>query len=154
MVPVIAGLAWIGSAAAIGYLALLQVQYTNLGLPGSDDLAGLALRNGASAVITLYFGTKLIVDPTRRLLTNSTVWAALTVGWGIYQVSQGVTAEVYLLALVLAGVAGILSFVAQGSMPVMPVEKPASKSSRRAEAVLIVLILIAVAIGIAVVMSR
>jgi hypothetical protein len=113
----IAGLAWIGSAAAIGYLAFLQLQYASTQLPGAEDVGTVALWNGVTAAVTLYFGAKIIIAPTRRLMTNSTIWAVLTVAYGVYQVSQGVTADVYILALVLAGVAGVLSFGIPGQMP-------------------------------------
>ena len=109
-IGLIAGLAWIGSALAIGYLAFLQLQYAGLGLPDSDDAMGLATWNGVSAAITVFFGARLILGVDRRFLVSAIGWAVVTVAWGMLQISQGFTHEVFLIATVLAGVAGVLSF--------------------------------------------
>lgn len=116
-VGLLAGLSWIGSAVAMGYLAFLQLQYSSLGLVGSRDAGTLAIWNGVAAAITAFFGARLILGATRRFLANSIGWAVLNVAWGVYQISQGVSAGAFLIATLLAGIAGVLSFVAWQQKP-------------------------------------
>ena len=107
----LAGAAWIASAAFMGYLALLQLGYANV----SPELGSLALWNGLTAAITLYFGARLLVRPA-GVLTGSVIWGVLTVAWNGYQIAQGATHEAYLGATVTAGMATVLSFVARSQM--------------------------------------
>lgn len=107
----LAGTAWIASAAFMGYLALLQLGYANL----MPELGSLALWNGVTAAITLYFAARMLVRPA-GVLTGSVIWGVLTVAWNGYQIAQGATHEAYLGATVTAGVAAVLSFVARGQM--------------------------------------
>ncbi len=108
----IAGIAWLIGAAAIAYLAFLQLQYGSLGFADSADATSLALFNGIAAAITVYIGARAILSPTKQRLLGGVIWAVINVGWGAYQVSQGVTHEAFILSLVAFGVAGIVSFVA------------------------------------------
>jgi hypothetical protein len=111
--PLIAGLAWLVAAALTGYLAFLQLQFSgdsNTRL--AEEARNLAIGNGVSAAITVFFGAKLLIGADRRFLFNSAAWGALSVAWGAYQISQGVTADVFIAATVAAGVAGIVSLVA------------------------------------------
>lgn len=112
LLPVLAGVAWLIGAAAIGYLAFLQLEYSGMGFADSGDALGLAVWNGATAAITAYFGAMAIVAPTRSRLGGAVVWAALNVAWGGYQVSQGLTHAVFMLALVAFSLAGVLALVA------------------------------------------
>lgn len=111
-VPVMAGIAWLIGAAAIGYLAFLQLEYSGFGFADADEARGLALWNGAAAAITAYFGAMSIVAPTRQRMAGGVIWAVINVAWGGYQVSQGLTHEVFILSLVAFSLAGILAFVA------------------------------------------
>ncbi|HEX2765653.1 MAG TPA: hypothetical protein VHR55_03320 [Candidatus Limnocylindria bacterium] len=111
-VPVLAGIAWLIGAATIGYLAFLQLQYSGLGFMDSSDAFGLAIWNGVTALITAYFGAMAIVAPSAGRMAGAVVWAVLNVAWGGYQVSQGLTHEAFILALVAMGLAGVLAFVA------------------------------------------
>lgn len=111
-IALVAGLTWIGSAAAIGYLAFLQLQYSSLGYADSAGAGSLALWNGVSAAVTVFFGARLFLGASRRFLLNSVGWAVLNVAWGGYQISRGVTADVFVLATLLGAVAGVLSFSA------------------------------------------
>jgi hypothetical protein len=105
----LAGIAWILSAVLMGYLALLQLGYANI---AGTDLRSLALWNGLSAAITLYFGARMLRNPT-GILTASIVWGVLTVAWNGYQIAQGATHEAYLGATVTAGAAAVLSWAAR-----------------------------------------
>jgi len=111
MVVTLAGLAWIGAALLTGYLAYLQLSVGSI-LPG-QGYQELALWNGVSAAVTLYFGARLLTRPDRDWLKWSIYWAILNVAWGGYQASQGATTDVFMLSLVLSGAAGILSFAAR-----------------------------------------
>ena len=111
-----AGIAWILSAALIGYLALIQLGYVG-SIFDTGQFQELAIWNGLTALITLYFAARLLMSPTTKILFNSIAWAALTVVWGAYQISQGVTHDAYIGAIVAAAVAGVLSFVARQAMP-------------------------------------
>lgn len=111
LVPILAGIAWLVGAAAIGYLAFLQLEYSGLGFADADEARGLALWNGASAAITAYFGAMAIVTPSRGRMAGGVVWAVINVVWGGYQVSQGLTHGAFILALVAFSLAGILAFV-------------------------------------------
>ena len=110
--PLIAGVAWLIGAAAIAYLALLQLQYSSLGFADSTDAGSLALFNGVAAAITVYVGARAIMSPTRQRLLGGAIWGVANVGWGAYQVSQGVTHEAFIVALIAFGIAAIVSFVA------------------------------------------
>jgi hypothetical protein len=109
----IAGLAWLLAAALTGYLAFLQLQFSAAteGRLGNEAMS-LAITNGISAAITVFFGAKLLMAPSRRFLFNSAAWAALSVTWAVIQIMQGVTADVFIMATVASAVAGILSLVA------------------------------------------
>lgn len=128
-IGLLAGLAWIGSALGIGYLAFLQLQYAGTGFADADDVMLLAGWNGVSAAITLFFGAKLILGVDRRFLVSSIGWAVLTVGFGVYQISQGFTHEAFLFATLMAGTAGILSFVDWAQRPRT---QPAAAASSKA----------------------
>ncbi|HVA86554.1 MAG TPA: hypothetical protein VNF73_09595 [Candidatus Saccharimonadales bacterium] len=110
-----AGIAWIAAAVLIGYLALVQLgaagQLGQLGF-GSGDLQTTAIFNGISAAITLFFGARLLTRATRGFLGWSAFWAAISVGWGAYQVANGATHWAFIGSIVASGAAGILSFVA------------------------------------------
>lgn len=110
-VAVLAGIAWLIGAAAIGFLALLQLQYSSFGFPDSDEAMGLAAWNGITALITAYFGAMAIIKPSAGRMAGGVVWAVLNVAFGAYQVSQGVSHEAFILALVAFSVAGVLAFV-------------------------------------------
>lgn len=124
-VPIMAGVAWLIGAAAIGYLAFLQLEYSGFGLADADEARGLALWNGTAAAITAYFGAMAIVAPTRQRMGGGVIWAVINVGWGGYQVSQGLTHEAFIVSLVAFSLAGILAFVAwsqfRQSQPPKPV---------------------------------
>ena len=112
----LAGLAWLGTAAVTAYLAFLQLDYGNtLRAAGLDDqgLSGLALWNGMSAILTAVFGAKCLRNPTRGFLGFSIFWGVVSVGWGTYQVINGATHWAFIAGLIGAGLAGILSFVAR-----------------------------------------
>ena len=115
-VRLLGGVAWIISAAALGYLAFLQLQYSQQGYIDSADAGGLAVWNGISAAITIFFGARLITGTSRSFLMTSVLWATLSVVAGAYQISQGVTADVFILATLFSGVAGVLSFTAWWSL--------------------------------------
>lgn len=89
--PILVGVCWLVGAAAIGYLALLQLEYSALGLADSADARNLAIWNGVASAITAYFGAIAIIRPTPQRLMGGFIWAVLNVAWGAYQVSQGVT---------------------------------------------------------------
>jgi hypothetical protein len=116
-IGLIAGLAWIGAALCFGYLAFLQLQYAPLAGLQESELRGLALWNGIAAAITLFVGARLILGGTASDLLGSAVWGALNVVYGAWQISQGVTHEVFMLGTLLSGTAGILSFVAWQRSP-------------------------------------
>lgn len=112
IVPVIAGIAWLIGAAAVGYLAFLQLQYSSLELADADEARGLAAWNGLTAAVTAYFGAMAIVAPTRGRMGGAVIWAVINVLFGGFQVSQGLTHEAFILALVAFAIAGVLAFVA------------------------------------------
>ena len=101
----------------MGHLAFLQLEYGGLGLADADDARGLALWNGITAAITAYFGAMAIVAPSRGRMAGAVLWAVLNVAWGGYQVSQGLTHEVFILALVAFSLAGVLAFAAWSQLP-------------------------------------
>lgn len=110
-------MAWLGAAAAIAYLAFLQLDYSGTGLVGSGQALQLAIFNGVSALITGYFGARVVTRARPGDFLGGTVWAVLNVAWGAYQVSQGVSHPAFILALVLMALAGLLSFVAWRQAP-------------------------------------
>jgi membrane associated rhomboid family serine protease len=112
LLPVFAGIAWLLGAAAIGYLAFLQLEYSSLELADADEARALALWNGASAAITAYFGAMAILSPTRKRMGAAVVWGAINVAWGAFQVSQGVTHAAFTGSLVAFGLGTVLAFVA------------------------------------------
>jgi hypothetical protein len=112
LLPVFAGIAWLLGAAAIGYLAFLQLEYSSLGLADADEARALALWNGASAAIAAYFGAMAILSPTRRRMGAAVVWGAINVAWGAYQVSEGVTHPAFTGSLVAFGLGTVLAFAA------------------------------------------
>lgn len=121
VVPLLAGLCWLAAAALTAYLAFLQLQYSAL-TDGrlADEARNLAIGNGLSAAVTVYFAAKLLLGADRRFLLNSVFWGVLVVIWGVVQIGQGVTADVFLMATVAAGVAGVLSLVAVWQRPPEP----------------------------------
>ncbi len=111
-----AGVAWILTAAVTAYLALLQWSY--VGTMFDDGTYQLnALWNGIAAVLTAYFGARCLMNPPRGLLGTSTAWGVLSVAWGAYQIANGATHELFLLSVLGAGVAGILSLAARSAVP-------------------------------------
>ena len=112
LLPILAGVAWLIGAAAIGYLAFLQLQYSSLGFADANDARSLAMWNGLSAVITAYFGAMAIIAPSRARMGGGAVWAVLNVAYGAFQISEGLTHEAFLIGIVSFGIAGILAFVA------------------------------------------
>lgn len=105
------GIAWIVAAVAIGYLALLQLGYAGTTLD-NGSFEALAIWNGIAAAITVYFGARLLMSPTRSTLHVSVIWAAISVASGAYQIANGATHELFLLSTLAAGVAGVLSLAA------------------------------------------
>jgi hypothetical protein len=112
LLPVFAGIAWLIGAAAIGYLAFLQLEYSGFGLADADEALALALWNGATAAITAYFGAMAILAPTRRRMGGAVLWGIINVAFGAYQVSQGVSHPAFIAALVAFGMGGILALAA------------------------------------------
>lgn len=114
----IAGIAWLIAAAAIAYLAFLQLQYSSTGFVGSSDAGGLAFINGASAIIFGFIGAKAVGGrATKAEFLGAAFWAAINIAWAVLQISQGVTHPAYLLGTVAIGVAGIVSFSAWRQAP-------------------------------------
>jgi hypothetical protein len=117
----------------IGYLALEQ-----LGAAGTidtlnriseafggattsvGDLRLTAGLNGLFALLTLYFGIKLLRHPTRGFLQTSMAWAVLNAIWNGYSIANGVTNGAYLGATIAAIAAGAFSFVAWSRTPSKP----------------------------------
>jgi len=114
-----AGIAWIVAAAASGYLALLQLNGGNelnaIGFDGSGLLSDAAF-NGVGAILTVYFGARLIMRH-RGLLSWSVGWAVLSVLGVGYEIATGLTNAELILSAVAAAIAGILSFVAYRELP-------------------------------------
>jgi hypothetical protein len=106
----LAGLAWIVSAALIGFLGLLQLGYVG-SIIDNGSLQQSAIWNLLAAAITVYFGARLLMGRSGSLV-SSMIWAAINVIWNGYQVAQGATHWAYVGATVGALVAGVLSFVA------------------------------------------
>ena len=113
------GIAWLGSAAMIAYLGLLQLGYVG-SVIDAGDLQATAIWNLVTAALTLFFAARLLTSPTRGILGTSAAWAALTAIWGAFQIANGVTHWAYIGATVAALAAGILSLVARSSMPAPP----------------------------------
>lgn len=112
-----AGIAWLITAALTGYLAFEQWSIASvLGRP-AGDLSGIAFVNGVAALATAYFGARCLQKPSRGQLTNAAAWGALSVLSGVYQASQGASYGVFLLSIVGAGIAGVLSYVARAEVP-------------------------------------
>lgn len=118
-VAMLGGIAWLAGAAAIGYLAVLQLGYVGSVLD-DGSLQGTAIWNGVSAALTLYFGARLLTGPSRGILGTSAAWGALTVIWQVFNISRGATHETYLVATVAAGMAAILSLAARNETPPAP----------------------------------
>ena len=115
-----AGIAWIICAALTGYLALLQYgtaqNLQSIGL-NAGNLQTYAIWNGVSAVLTIYFGVRLLQRPSRGFLDASTVWGVLSVLVGVLQIGSGATNDIFLGSIAAAGVAGVLSYAARSSAP-------------------------------------
>jgi hypothetical protein len=107
-----AGFAWLASAALTAFLAYQQWSFS-VEFP-SSDLASTAVWNGVTAAITLFFAARLIGTPSRSILDWSIVWALISVVSGVYQVAtaEGV-GDVFVLSVIAAATAGVLSFVAR-----------------------------------------
>jgi hypothetical protein len=159
---VMAGVAWLISAALTAFLAYQQWSFASA-FP-SNDLTTSAGWNAVAAAITLYFAARLIGSPSRSLLDRSAAWAIVSVVSGVLQIAllPGV-GDLFALSVIAAAVAGVLSFVGRqqtgtpapavaASGPAPPVSAAAtalpmpSGSRRTAERVVIALIVIA-AIG-------
>lgn len=108
------GVAWIVTAALTGYLALEQLNagqtLSRFGLD-SGSLNASAAWNGFAAVVTAFFGARMLMRAT-RLLSWSMAWALISVASGAYQVANGVSDATFVLSVVAAGTAGVLSFAA------------------------------------------
>lgn len=116
--PLIGGLAWIACAALIGYLAYQQWVVGRAF--GAEDFTANAVWNLVSAAITLYFGVRLLREPSRETLKRSAYWAVITVLWGGYQVvALDVTSDIFVLSLIAAAVAGVVSWVARNRAAVV-----------------------------------
>lgn len=120
------GIGWIVSALLIGYLALLQLGYSGFAAQvgvSASDLQSLALWNGITAAVTVYFAVRLLMNPDRGILLTSAGWAALSVVWGVYQVANGATNDAFLGSVVAAGAAGVLSIAARPAAPLSKRER-------------------------------
>lgn len=143
----LAGLAWLVAAALGAYLAYQQ--WTVAQLLADSDLQVTAAWNALAAIVTLYFGARIIASPSRSLLNNSAAWAALSVLLGVVQATSGV-ADIFVWAIIAAAAAGVLSFVARESVPATAEVPTAPKSPSRfglAEVLVIGAILLAIAVG-------
>lgn len=183
----LAGLSWLVAAALTGYLAYqqwsLSRELSALGL-GDEGLGAYAGWNAIAAVITLFFGARLLTTPTRRLLDASAAWAVLSVIGGVLQIASSGSNDVFALGTIAAAVAGVLSFVGRQAFPVVGERSksqvvpgwqsesvptivpsppltanaaavpPTASSSRTAERVVIVLIIVAVLGGGALLLAR
>lgn len=121
-----AGVAWLVSAAFTGYFAYQQwTLYRAFEAAGQDagDWGAIAAWNAFSCLITLYFGTRILLRPGRSLLTWSVVWAAITVVGGVAQFGSDV-GDVFAVAVITAGVAGVLSYVGRAAFVDPPTEVP------------------------------
>ena len=116
-ITLIAGLNWIGAALAFGFLAFLQLQYAPLAGAQKGELESLALANGVGAAITLFVGARLIIGASSGVLAGSAFWGVLSVLYGGWQISQGVTHEAFIIGTLLSGAAGVLSFIAWQRAP-------------------------------------
>jgi hypothetical protein len=123
----LSGIGYLVGAAAVGYLAYLQLDAGNLinqlGLESSgyrsSDFYGYAVLNGISAAITVYFAIRLLVTPTRGRLMGAAVWGAINLVWGIIQLSNTPGANAaFLIATVAFGLAGAVAFAAWSQTPV------------------------------------
>jgi hypothetical protein len=83
-----------------------------------DGLIGYAAWNAIAAAITLFFGARMLTTPTRKQMTNSIMWSALSTVAGAIQVAGGTTYEPYVLSVIAAATAGVLSYVARQATPV------------------------------------
>lgn len=123
-----AGVAWVICAALTGYLALEQLNasqaLSRLGI-SAGDLGTDAIWNGFSAIVTVYFGARLLMRD-RGLFIGSMIWALVSVGSGAYQIANGVSDGTFVLSVVAAGVAGVLSLAGTLTMP-PGAGRPASK---------------------------
>lgn len=124
----IAGVAWIVSAAMIGYLGLLQLGYVGTILD-TGDLQANAIWNLISAAITVYFGARLLTKATRGNLRSSIIWAVINVLWNGFQITQGATHWAFVGATVGALTAGVLSLVALQSRPAAVAPSPAAAAT-------------------------
>lgn len=111
-----AGVAWIVAAALTGYLAYQQWSIGSF--LGSSDLQTTAAWNAFACVVTLYFAAKLITAPSRKLLDRSAAWAVLSVLLGLVQIT--VAGDIFALAIIATGVAGVLSWVGRQGWPDPP----------------------------------
>jgi hypothetical protein len=113
-VVLIAGIAFLLAAAAIGYLAFLQLEYSSLGLGDADTARVLAIWNLVAAGLSALAGGKALVSPNRRSLITGALWGGLNVVLGGIQIAQGITHESFVIATVCFGIAGLLSALAAG----------------------------------------
>jgi hypothetical protein len=90
--------------------------------------------NVISAALTGYFGARLLTGATRRMLDASAAWAVLSVVVGVVQIGNGATNDIFVLSILAAGAAGILSFVARNAIsqavppPPVPATPPATSA--------------------------
>jgi hypothetical protein len=122
------GLAWLLSALLAGYLAYQQWTFGRL-VGGANQYETAAAWNVISAIVTLVFATRLLMRPTRGTLGSSVVWAALSVAWGVYQIANGVTGDVFVLSILAAAAAGVLSFVARQGVAANPTSPAAASAA-------------------------
>lgn len=122
---VLAGVAWLITAALSGYLAYqqwtLSQQLASLGI-GDEGLGAYAAWNAVAGAITLFFGARLLTSPSRRLLDASAAWAVLSVLGGLAQMASGTGNDVFAWGTIAAAAAGVLSFVARQAIPRAPTQ--------------------------------
>jgi hypothetical protein len=115
-VPLLGGIAWIVCAALTGYLAYQQ--WTFGSATSSSEMTGTATWNAVAAAVTLYFGARLIASPSRSILDWSAAWAVLSVIGGLVQiVLLDVVGDVFVLSVIAAAIAGVLSYVGRQQYP-------------------------------------
>jgi hypothetical protein len=82
--------AWLLAAALTGYLAFLQLQFS-AATEGrlAEEARNLAIGNGLSAAITVFFGAKLLDGSLAPLPVQFGSVGAIRVTWAVIQVMQG-----------------------------------------------------------------
>jgi inner membrane protein involved in colicin E2 resistance len=80
---------------------------------GDEGLAGYAIANAVSSLLTAFFGARCLRNPTRGFLGTSAAFAVLNVVWGVIQVANGASHWLFYATIVAAALAGVMSFVAR-----------------------------------------